>query len=75
MVRIRAGQRAMQYEERARNATGINIPKECLKEKEKEVTKKRNTQETGTPNEEWIQPSRYRSAKRTECKRKHLENI
>ena len=35
---------AMRYEERIRNATGINILKECLKE-EKEATKTRNTQE------------------------------
>jgi len=34
----------MRYEERIRNATGINILKECLKE-EKEATKTRNTQE------------------------------
>ena len=32
----RAGQRAIQYEERIRNATGINILKECLKEKERQ---------------------------------------
>ena len=42
--KIRAGQRAMQYEERLRNAMGINILKECLKE-ERETTKIRNTQE------------------------------
>ena len=49
--RIRAGQRAMQYEERIRNATGINILKEYILytrifvEKEKEAIKTRNTQE------------------------------
>ena len=37
--------RAMQYEERIRNATGINILKECLGEKEREATKTKNTQE------------------------------
>ena len=35
----------MQYEERIRNATGINVLKECLKEKESEATKTRNTQD------------------------------
>ena len=35
----------MQYEERIRNAAGINILKECLKEKEEEATKTRNTRE------------------------------
>ena len=35
----------MQCEERIRNETGINILKECLKEKEKVSTKTRNTQE------------------------------
>ena len=44
-IRIRAGQRAMQYEERIRTATRINILKECLKGKEKEATKTRNTRE------------------------------
>ena len=60
----------MQYEERIRNATCINILKKCLKEKEKEATKtKKYSRETGIPNEVWIQPSRYRSAERTEYKR------
>ena len=44
-IRIRAGQRAMQYKERIRNATGMNILKECLKEKETEATKTKNIQE------------------------------
>ena len=48
-IRIRAEQRAMQYEERIRNAMSITILKEWLKEKEKEkekeATKTRNTQE------------------------------
>ena len=71
-IRIRVGQRTMRYEERIRNATGINILKECLKEKKEEVAKTRNTEhsrETGISNEEWIPPSRYISAKRTEYKR------
>ena len=38
-IRIGAGQRAMQYEERIRNAMDINILKERSKEKEREVTK------------------------------------
>ena len=45
----------MQYEERIRNATGINILKECLKEKEKEATKTRNTQER----REYLMKNRY----------------
>ena len=37
-IRFRAEQRTMQYEERTRNATGVNVLKECLKE-ERQVTK------------------------------------
>ena len=64
----KAGQRAMQYEERIRNATGINILKECLKEKEKEVNKTRNTQER----REYLMRNGYSQAgidQRTEYKR------
>ena len=43
-IRIRAGQRATQYEKK-RNATGKNILKECLKEKEREATKTKNIHE------------------------------
>ena len=43
-IRIRVGQRAMQYEERIGNTTGVNILKECLRDKEREENKTRNTQ-------------------------------
>ena len=33
-IRIRARQREVQYEERIRNATGMNILKECLRERQ-----------------------------------------
>ena len=35
----------MQYEERTRNATGMNVLKEGLKEKERKATKIKNIQE------------------------------
>ena len=53
----------MGYEERMRNATGTNILKECLKEKRK-PTKIENVQER----RDYLM-RRYRSAKRTKCKR------
>ena len=55
---LRAGQRAMQYEERIRNATGINVLKECLKENENEATKTRNTLER----REYIMRNEYSQA-------------
>ena len=59
----------MQYDKRIRNATGINILKECLREKEKEATKTKNIQERW----EYLMRNGYsqtgQSSKRTECKR------
>ena len=40
-IRVRVGQRVMQYEEKIRNATGM----EYLKEKQSEITKTKNIQE------------------------------
>ena len=39
------------------------------REKERGNQNKQHSRETGIPNEEWIQSSRYRSTKRTGCKR------
>ena len=44
-IRIRVGQRAMQYKERIGNTKSVSILKECLREKEREATKTRNAQE------------------------------
>lgn len=37
-IMIRAGQRVMKYGERIRNAMGVNVLKECLREEEGEAT-------------------------------------
>ena len=43
-IRIRVGERAMQYEERTRNAMSMIILKESLKEEKREATKTKNIQ-------------------------------
>ena len=59
---IRTGHRATKREERTRNATRMNILKECSRENKGEVIKTNNRDRN--TNRKWIQRSRYRSGKR-----------
>ena len=67
-IRIRVGQRAMQYKERIGNTKSVSILKECLREKEREATKTTNIHER----QEYLTRNGYSQAvsyKTTEYKR------